>query len=197
MTHLIIYAHPSENSFSNNLVEELKKGSNGKNKVIVRDLYGMNFSPVLSPEELADLKLGIVAEDVKKEQEYIRQTDVISLVYPLWWASFPAILKGYIDRVFSYGFGYINGKNGIEGLLANKKVLLHTSMGNSIDDYKKNNLLQNFTFTQGEEVFGFCGMEIVKHFFYPQIINAKGIVKESYIKDTLKFYQELFVGIDN
>lgn len=197
MTHLIIYAHPSENSFSNKLVDELKHSSNVKNNVIVRDLYEINFSPVLSPNELADLKLGVVAADVKKEQEYIKQADVVSLVYPLWWASFPAILKGYIDRVFSYGFGYMNGKNGIEGLLTDKKVLLHTSMGNSIEDYKKNNLLQNFTFTQGEEVFGFCGMEIVKHFFYPQIINAEDAVKEGYLKDTLKFYQELFESINN
>jgi len=190
MTHLIIYAHPSESSFSNKLVGELKKNSSVKNKVIVRDLYSINFDPVLSPKELADLKLGVIAKDVKLEQEYIEQVDVISIVYPLWWASFPAILKGYIDRVFSYGFGYINGKNGIEGLLTNKKVLLHTSMGNSIEDYQENNLLQNFTFIQGEEVFGFCGMEVVKHFFYPQIVSANDAVKKNYINETLSFYQE-------
>ncbi|TLX70246.1 NAD(P)H-dependent oxidoreductase [Labilibacter sediminis] len=197
MTHLIIYAHPSENSFSKMLMDELKQSTNGTNKVIVRDLYSMNFSPVLGPEELANLKLGIVASDVKEEQDYVQEADVISIVYPLWWASFPAILKGYIDRVFSYGFGYKAGEKGIEGLLKEKKVLLHTSMGNSIDDYQKNNLLQNFTFTQGEEVFGFCGMQIIKHFFYPQIINAEDEEKNHFINDTLNFYKDLFQSAVN
>jgi NAD(P)H dehydrogenase (quinone) len=192
MNYLIIYAHPSEASFSKDLVQQLQKSLKHQNRVEVRDLYMMNFNPILSPEELTNLKNGIVAEDVKTEQELIKKADVISLVYPLWWASYPAILKGYIDRVISYGFGYKATEKGIEGLLSGKKVVLHTSMGNSLDNYQKNNLLQNFTFTQGEEVFGFCGMEVKKHFFYPQIVNASEEVKQGYIEETLAFYQQEF-----
>ncbi len=198
MNHLIIYAHPSEDSYSHQLVSQLKdflisKGDN----VVVRDLYGIDFNPILSAQEIANLKNGIIADDVKQEQEFVSECEVISVVYPLWWASFPAILKGYIDRVFSYGFGYKVGASGIEGLLTDKKVILHTSMGNSIEDYKKNDLLKNFTFTQGHEVFGFCGLEVENHFFYPKIMVVDEEVKKKYIADSLAYYKNLKFEIPN
>ncbi len=197
MVHLIIYAHPSEDSFSNQLVQRLKEYSGSLNEVIVRDLYAMNFDPVLSQEELINLKKGKVAEDVLKEQELVEKADVISLVYPLWWASFPAILKGYIDRVFSYGFAYKAGEDGVEGLLTGRGVVLHTSMGNSIADYEEGELLATFTLSQGHEIFGFCDIEVMHHFFYPEIITSSAETKKEYISSTLEYYKELFISDRN
>ena len=191
MNHLIIYAHPSEDSFSNELLNHLSTFLKGEgNNVVVSDLYAIGFNPILSADEIANLKKGIVADDVALEQAKINQADVISLVYPLWWASFPAILKGYIDRVISYGFGYVAGEKGIEGLLTGKKVLLHTSMGNSIELYKEKNLLESFTFTQGHEVFGFCGMDFINHFFYPKITNISDDEKAHFYTYAIQYYKD-------
>ena len=178
MTHLIIYAHPSDESFAKQLVERIKTYSATLNKVIVRDLYQMKFNPVLTKEELSNLKKGIIAEDVDKEQELIEEADVISVVYPMWWSSFPAILKGYIDRVLSYGFGYQAGKDGVEGLLSGRGVVLHTSMGNTVTEEDEQDLLPSYTITQGHDVFGFCDMEVMQHFFYPDIMNASKAEKK-------------------
>ncbi|MGQ1786710.1 MULTISPECIES: NAD(P)H-dependent oxidoreductase [unclassified Saccharicrinis] len=197
MTHLIIYAHPSEDSFSRQLVDRIKQYSETLNTVIVRDLYAMDFNPVLKKEELDNLKKGVIAEDVDKEQEYIEDADIISVVYPLWWASFPAILKGYIDRVFSYGFAYQAGEKGIEGLLTGRAVILHTSMGNAISDDEEDDLLPNLTVIQGHEVFGFCDMDVMQHFFYPEIITATEVEKEAFILNTVEYYKELFISERN
>ncbi|WP_075590024.1 NAD(P)H-dependent oxidoreductase [Labilibacter marinus] len=197
MTHLIIYAHPSEDSFSKQLVERIKGYSETLNKVIVRDLYEMNFNPVLTKEELKQLKNGNIAKDVDQEQEYFEEADIISFVYPLWWASYPAILKGYIDRVLAYGFGYQVGENGLEGLLGGRGVILHTSMGNAITEEDEEKLLPNLTLTQGQEVFGFCDMEVMQHFFYPQIMSITNQEKEDFIVSTVEFYKELFISDRN
>ena len=197
MNHLIIYAHPSQDSFSRKLVDGIKEYSETLNTVVVRDLYAMNFNPVLTKDELIELKNGKIAEDVDKEQEYIEDADVISIVYPLWWASFPAILKGYIDRVLSYGFAYQSGKKGIEGLLSGRGVVMHTSMGNSIDDEEEGSLLSNLTALQGHEVFGFCNMDVMQHFFYPEIITATEEEKNAFVENTVEYYKELFISERN
>ena len=197
MTHLIIYAHPSEDSFSNKLVEEIKAYSENLNEVVVRDLYKMSFNPILTKEELTNLKKGVVAQDVDKEQELVEDADIISVIYPLWWSSFPAILKGYIDRVLSYGFGYKADKDGIKGLLTGRGVILHTSMGNSISKEDEEELLPNLTINQGHDVFGFCDMEVMQHFFYPEIMSASETEKEAYIKNTVEYYKELFISDRN
>jgi NAD(P)H dehydrogenase (quinone) len=103
MKHLIIYAHPNANSLNgqlkNILVEHLEQNSH---ELVVRDLYQLNFDPVLSLEDMAGQRAGIVADDVKQEQEYITWADCITFIHPIWWTGLPAIMKGYIDRVFSY-----------------------------------------------------------------------------------------------
>jgi len=48
---------------------------------------------------------------------------------PIWWSAFPAILKGYIDRVFTNGFAYLANKDGIFPLLTDKKVLIFQTHG--------------------------------------------------------------------
>ena len=105
MNHLIIFAHPnSERSFGRAIANRIEQISQEKGvNVFFRDLYEMNFNPILSHEELQNTNKGIIPEDIQQEHDFILQADLITLVYPLWWMGFPAILKGYLDRVLSHG----------------------------------------------------------------------------------------------
>src|SRR6188768_1179271 len=102
MKNLIIYAHPNPASlnhfFKQTILETLKQSTD---EVIVRDLNEINFNPVLSLEDMNGQRMGKVAEDVQKEQDFITWADRIVFIYPIWWTGMPAIMKGYIDRVFS------------------------------------------------------------------------------------------------
>jgi hypothetical protein len=100
MKHLIVGAHPAEDSFTITIgltrayAAELEKCGQSQRTC---DLYRMGFNPVLTARELA---ADHPAEaDVAQAQSGIRTADVLTLVYPLWWMSMPAMMKGYIDRV--------------------------------------------------------------------------------------------------
>ena len=130
--------------------------------------------------------------DIAKEQDRIKKADLITLVYPLWWASFPGILKGYIDRVFTNGFAYQYGQNGATGLLVGKKVILHTTMGNTVEEYEEKGLIEAFKISQGQEIFGYCGMDILGHYFYPQITLADDAQRDSFLTEALTTYHTLW-----
>ncbi len=194
MHHLIISAHPSEKSFSNYLANILyaKSKEYGWNSLWT-NLYKADFNPVLSPSDLQLLKDGETPLDIYSEQQKIVKADIISIIYPLWWATFPALLKGYIDRVLTNGFAYTYGESGATGLLTDKKVIIHTTMGNTVEEYEQKGLIDAFKRSQGEEVFGFCGMEILGHNFYPQITIADEPQRNKYIEKALEMYQPLWL----
>jgi NAD(P)H dehydrogenase (quinone) len=189
MKHLIISAHPSKDSFSNALMEALSADSRQQDvRVVRRNLYDLDFDPVLTSEDLGNIKKGEIPEDIAMEQKFLGESDLISLVYPLWWGSFPAVLKGYFDRILTNGFAFKVTANGPEGLLKGKKVFLHTSMGNSVEEYERKGILNAFRQVHGQEVFGFCGIEVAGHLFYPRIPDSSAEIRNKYIKEALNLY---------
>jgi NAD(P)H dehydrogenase (quinone) len=192
MNHLIISAHPSEKSFSNYLAKILANEYEELGWIVnIRDLYKTGFNAVLTPSDLEMLKSGVTPIDIKAEQELVQQANLITVIYPLWWASFPAVLKGYIDRVFANGFAFKYGTNGATGLLQGKKVVIHTTMGNTVEEYEDKGLIEAFKKIQGDEVFGFCGMEILGHYFYPQITIANEEERDLFANKAIEVYSNL------
>jgi len=164
MKYLILYAHPNPKSFNHAILETVQTELQEAGRVVsVRDLYAQNFNPVLSANDLADMMQGTLQPEVKTEQEFVSSADVIVVIYPLWWAGMPAILKGYIDRVFTEGFAYrINGPD-LEGLLKGKKVLLITTTGAPKEMYETSGMFKSMAQTTGEGIFQFAGMELIGH----------------------------------
>lgn len=187
MNQLIIIAHPKKDSFTHQLkVELVDRFYEQGNEVKVRDLYDLKFDPVLSAQELKFNKEGEFMADVVVEQNYIQWAEEITILYPLWWDAFPAILKGYIDRVFTNGFAFkINGK-GPEGMLTAKRVRLITTAGMDEKTLQLSNVYEGLKTTQDEGVFGFCGMEVMDHLYVTQVTslseNEKQQAKESVIE---------------
>lgn len=116
MNILIIYAHPNPNSFNHAILEELTRGlSMGAHSYTVIDLYKENFDPVFDMDPANEVKL-------KDYRELIKQAEHLIFVYPAWWYGTPAILKGFIDKVFVPGFAYSNEGKLPKGLLAGKSA---------------------------------------------------------------------------
>lgn len=166
MKSLIVYAHPNPESFNhavlNVVEEELGKGGN---TVVVRDLYAGGWDPVLKGPDFQAISQGKVLPDVEKEQSFIRNAELLVFVFPVWWFSMPAILKGYVDRVFSLGFAYRYADGVPEGLLKDKKVLVFTTTGGDQPTYRNGGFLDALTKTQDTGIFGFCGMKVLEHKF--------------------------------
>lgn len=184
MRSLVIYAHLNPFSFNHAIKEEVVRLlKEMEHEVKVSDLYEMDFKAVLKPEDLNLMYSGSVAADVKVEQEKITWAERLILVYPIWWTGFPAILKGYIDRVFSYGFAYSFDEKGRIQLLKSKRALLISTHGQSEMIYH-DRMYTSIRDTQDIGVFEFCGIE-AQHVFFPGIMDSSDELRQDYL-DSLK-----------
>ncbi|WKL47684.1 NAD(P)H-dependent oxidoreductase [Flavobacterium pectinovorum] len=173
MKNLIVYAHPNPASLNHflkqTIVENLEES---EQEVIVRDLNELNFNPVLSLNDMNGQRMGQVAEGVKIEQDFITWADRVIFVYPIWWTGMPAIMKGYIDRVFSYGFAYRYDQGIQKGLLAGKKTIIINSHGKSNAEYSESGLDKALALTSDTGIFNYCGFEIQQHFYFDKADRA-------------------------
>ncbi|MDR4893199.1 MULTISPECIES: NAD(P)H-dependent oxidoreductase [unclassified Chryseobacterium] len=173
MRHLIIYAHPNDNSLNHNLLNTVVETLQSRNQeVIVRDLYTIGFDPVLSLADMQEQRLGKVSDDIKIEQEHISWAEQITFIYPIWWTGLPAIMKGYIDRVFSYGFAYRYDQGIQKGLLKGKKTVILNTHGKSHEEYEKAGMDKALTLTSDHGIFMYSGLEIIRHLFFDKADKA-------------------------
>lgn len=125
--HAIIICHPAEKSFAHSVAGRYQQiVQKHGHRCVTRDLYRRGFNPVLSNRE----RLGDPEQDVLDELASLQGTDVFVLIYPIWFGAPPAMLKGYIDRVF--GAGRILGSTGeddAQSILAGKRLISFTSSG--------------------------------------------------------------------
>jgi NAD(P)H dehydrogenase (quinone) len=100
LKHAIIACHPDPGSFTLAIAERYAEAIRGHgHDTIVRDLYRLGFDPILKDDE----RQGQPRDDVTREWQVLGDIDVFVLVYPIWFGAPPAMLKGYIDRVFGAG----------------------------------------------------------------------------------------------
>jgi putative NADPH-quinone reductase len=109
MKVLVVLAQPNPDSFSHAIVDRLASTlANRDHAVSVIDLYGLDYSPALTRTELAAYPTSEPAIDpmVIEHTRLIQECSTIVFVYPTWWSSMPAILKGWIDRTMLPGIAF-------------------------------------------------------------------------------------------
>jgi NAD(P)H dehydrogenase (quinone) len=171
MNHLVVLAHPSENSFTRRVASTLMETVAGdRNEIVLRDLYKVGFNPVASAADLVAMRTGKVSEDVRVEMDHVRRADVISFVAPVWWISTPAILKGWIDRVFLFGFSYGYGPDKkVQGLLSGKQGLVFSSSGSTTKEFEDTGKMAAIRTMWGIGTIQFCGLELLDHLHFAPV----------------------------
>lgn len=184
MKILIIVCHHRENSLTYELKNQLEKGLKQVNhQVDVLDLHHLKFNPVLEMDDDPDWskKEQHFSAEVIQEQERLLQYDAVALVFPLWWFSMPALLKGYIDRVWNLGFAYGRNKQWNP-----KKCLWLGLVGSKEERYAANKLDEMVDTHFNVGIAGFCGIEKsrVKLFYQTTVENTEEInqqlIREAY-----------------
>lgn len=116
MHSLIVVAHPEPTSLTHAVADRIGKAiraAHVDNTVAVADLAAEGFDPSFTRDDNALFRQhGAPSADVAAEHARLNAVDTLVLVYPLYWWSFPALLKGWIDRVFSQGWAYADGPDG-------------------------------------------------------------------------------------
>jgi putative NADPH-quinone reductase len=131
---LVVHAHPVPESFigavHRTVVEALRRGGHD---VVSLDLYERGFDPVLSREgRLGHLDPPSTKPDIAEDAAHLRWADMLVLTYPTWWGGPPAVLKGWLDRVWTSGIAFElpPGGNRIVGRLRNiRRLVVVTTHG--------------------------------------------------------------------
>lgn len=125
----IVFAHPWHGSFNKAILDRIIAEYEQVNRAYkVIDLHKDNFNPVFSEEELSVYNKGKALDPlILKYQEYIRKSDEMIFIFPNWWNTMPAILKGFFDKVLlkDFAFNYEGGFNPL--LHINKSLVITTS----------------------------------------------------------------------
>ena len=148
MKTLIVYYHPHEGSFCSAIRDAVISGLNtGGHEHKIIDLDKDGFDPVMREKDLgAFVKAGRVGEDglsdvdplVFKYMKKLRWAEQIVMIFPIWWMSTPAMVKGFIDKAIFPGMVYkMDGPRLISQLSSLKQVTLITTMNTPADVYKE------------------------------------------------------------
>lgn len=169
MKHLVVVAHPRSDSLTMRLahtyIDEL--ATQGHQHTL-HDLYRMDFDPILTSAEIAQLAHAAPPEVVQAQQDLLA-AEVVTVIYPLWWLSMPAILKGYVDRVFARGFAYQARNGQVKGLLAGRRCVLVTLSGAPLPVLTGTGRWNAIKMLQDTHVFRAVGFELLEHLHFDDV----------------------------
>jgi NAD(P)H dehydrogenase (quinone) len=189
MNVLIVYAHPEPRSLNGAIrdfsIERLRRAGHD---VRVSDLYAMHWKASLDAADFTHrdsseplgveaaskhaFETGTQTADVAAEQRKLVEADALILQFPMWWYSMPAILKGWIDRVYAYGFAYGVGEHSDrkwgerfgEGTFKGKRAMLIVTVGGWASHYSQrgiNGKMDELLFPINHGVLYYPGFDVL------------------------------------
>ncbi|WP_164074662.1 NAD(P)H-dependent oxidoreductase [Stenotrophomonas maltophilia] len=210
MNVLLVYAHPEPTSLNGTLKDfTVQRLQAAGHTVQVSDLYAMRWKapidgddhPERDPQRPFHASLdsreayanGRQSEDIAAEQDKLRWADTVILQFPLWWFSMPAILKGWVDRVYAYGFAYGVGEHSDrhwgdrygEGAMAGKRAMLVVTTGGWESHYAArgiNGPIDDLLFPIQHGILFYPGFDVLP----PHVIYRSSKVGEQNVADVLE-----------
>ncbi len=171
MKHAIIFAHPKPDSFTAAVAQAYGEAVQGLgHSIIRRDLYRLGFDPVLKPCELPAGENFAPGLDVTAERTMLQDIDVFALIYPLWLNTPPAMMKGYLERVFGFGFAYGGDGRSFNPLLTGRKLISFSSSGAPLAWVQKTGALDAICKLFDRYFCELCGMTPVEHVHFGAIV---------------------------
>ncbi len=215
---LVLFAHPNLKSYCGAFRDlTIKKMTEKNYKVLQSDLYQMKFNPVLhfgdiNPQQKSQKDISITEElkktfemdnlepDVRVELEKVFAANYLFFIAPMWYGSFPAILKGWLERVLIRGAAAdLPDEIFSGGLLKGKKCIIVTTTGHPFEYYSHRGpkaggqTLQENYWHIIEQGFAFCGMETLPIFASYGLDN----MTEKQGKEYLAQYEKMLDNLEN
>ena len=177
----------------------------------VADLYAMKFDPVSdrrnfasranpdrydqqAEEKFASAKAGF-STALQREMDRLEACDVLILQFPIWWLGMPAIMKGWIDRVFALGRTYGNGRWFDRGMMRGKRAMLAVTIGGTERAYSRDGMygpVLDVLRPINHGILAFCGFDVVQ----PFVAYAPARTSESERQQLFAAYAERLRNID-
>jgi NAD(P)H dehydrogenase (quinone) len=171
MKHAIIVAHPNISSFTLSVAKAYAEAvGKAGDDVLLRDLYRMNFAPSLEAGEVPKPGGFAPGPDVTSERHLLADVGIFAFIYPLWMNAQPAMMKGYIDRVFGMGFAYGPGRGGNTPLLKSRKMICFTSSGAPTDWIVSTGAWTAIHKLFDEHFAAVCGLDLIDHIHFGGVV---------------------------
>jgi NAD(P)H dehydrogenase (quinone) len=193
MKHAVIFAHPNEQSFTASVAQTYaQEGRRAGHEIVVRDLYRLKFDPLLKLEELPRADFA-PAPDVAAERDVLRTADIFVLVYPLWLNTPPAMMKGYLERVFGFGFAYGGKGESANPLLTGRKLLAFSSSGAPVEWVERTGALDAIHALFDNYFATLCGMDFLGRTHFGQVVpGATGDFIQARLAEVQTTFQHHF-----
>jgi NAD(P)H dehydrogenase (quinone) len=207
MPVFIVHAHPEPKSFNGAMTRLASKClATAGHEVVISDLYAMGFDPVSdrrnfttvldadyykqqAEEAYAAAHDGFAA-DIQQEMDNLFWCDVLTLQFPLWWFGMPAILKGWVDRVFASGGRiYGGGKWYDRGVFAGKRAMCAVTIGGPAPMYSEHGLngaISSILFPINHGMLAFTGFSVIE----PFLVHAPARIDDAARAAYLDRYRE-------
>jgi NAD(P)H dehydrogenase (quinone) len=190
MRVLLVLAHAEPTSFNGAMARAGAAALEAAgHEVIVSDLYAMGFDPVSDRRNFTTVadpdRLEQQAEEafasrhdgfepaLQAEMDKVAWCDALVFQFPIWWLGLPAILKGWVDRVFALGRAYGGGRWFDGGMFAGKRAMCAVTVGGSEDVYSEAGVygpIEHILFPIHRGIFQFTGFTVVE----PFVVYAPG-----------------------
>lgn len=212
MRVLIVHAHPEPKSF-NGAMRDLAVSvlTEQGHTVDVSDLYAMRFNAVGGPSDFTEMsgadhfkyqaeqriaaQNGTFVPEVQVEIEKLLRAEVVIFQFPLWWFSLPAILKGWVDRVFAMGVAYGPGQTYATGPLRGKRTMLALTTGGPEAAYMpggRNGEISMQLYPIQHGILYFAGMDVLPPYVAWSPVRVEPDVRARYLAE----YRERLLALE-
>ena len=178
---LVVLCHPNKTGFNQAVAASAVETLSSTHAIDFINLYNEGFDPVLPAPELP--RKFTFDETTQKYNELMKNASVYVFVHPDWWGGPPALLKGFVDRVFRPGVAYeFDGYEFLSkkksALLAGKKALVFTTT-----DYPKPEGEDPSAVIWKKNVFAYCGIDDAKVYTFYETFNSSYEARHAWIAD--------------
>lgn len=176
---LLVVAHPRPDSLTAATARRARERLEAAGYTVdVLDLHAEDFDPRMTPADEPDWahRDKTYSPEVRAHMDRVTAADLITMVFPLWWFGLPAILKGWIDRVWNYGFAYGRSRPHLAG----KRMLWLTLVSYHEQEFSDLGWAQRVEHTLRSGISEFCGIEdATVHFVYDSLNAGESAVKQA------------------
>jgi NAD(P)H dehydrogenase (quinone) len=174
---LVVYAYPNHEGLNFAIKEKVLQGISNAHTIKEIDLYKEKFNPVLYFDGEQPRRELCNDTSTKEYREMIEWSELMIFIYPIWWGGTPAILKGFIDRVFVKDFAYrYQGIRPIGLLKGRKAWIINTHDTPAL--YARL-LQQDYGRILSKQILQMCGIKTYKH---TSIAYVRGTSSEKLVK---------------
>ncbi len=183
MNILIVTAHPMAGSFTAALAGALCTGAQTAGRSVeTADLCAEGFQPVLGPDDMGHYAGAAPPAEIRREMDRVARADILIFVFPVWWWSVPAVLKGWFDRVLRSGWAWSDAPGTPATVLADKRVLMLATTGDSAAGFARCEATLRQQLCEG--VWGFCRVAHSElHVFHELHGQTPPEVRQRYLAD--------------